>query len=469
MQGWSLRKQSIGIGVLVLVNLVVRLVWLWYMHPPQVDDFAWYFSHATQMYKGQGYVWYGHPTAYWPIGYPFFLSLLFHVTGPSVLAGLVTNILLSIGIVLLVYGLTLRLSGNPALGFWAAGGYTCLPSQIEWNSVLGSEELFTFLLLMSLFVYLGTSAMRGNSNRPISSGEGLVAGEVWRSLTSGVVMGLAADVRPIVLLWPVVVLGYEWWVGRASRVAFRRAVVIALIFTAGLVAAVAPVTIRNFVAMHHFIVISTNGGVNLWQGTHANGWYYWNWNPKVNPLLPYVKNDYLENKVATHAALQFYLHHPLRTILNGFEKLFFLYWVDWNVVSVTFAEKLPHASSAVIRLNMWLDTIVYYVWMVLSVTGLVKMIRHRGRLLVGNEGTQGQGGREYMDKRIAESSGTANVVAVSANRGWWLLVTYLAYNTAIFFFFPAWDRFRYPMMPLYAVFFAVGAWYIVKRTGRKVT
>lgn len=425
-------RPSVRLFVLVAVNLVVRLVWLWYMHPPQVDDFEWYFTHATQMYEGQGYVWYGHATAYWPIGYPYFLSLLFHLTGPSVIMGLLANVVLSTAIVLLVYGITERIFRNTSVSFLAALGYTCLPSQIEWNSVLGSEELFTFLLLFSLWLYLG------RSRRPKELSEGSHR-PVWRAALSGVMMGIAADVRPIVLLFPIALLAYERWavpVKRSSaRVLWRQPILVTIVFTALMMVGVAPVTIRNFIAMHHLIIVSTNGGVNLWQGTHTNGAYFWSWDPKINPLLPYVKNDYLQNKVALHAALQFYLHHPLKGILNGFAKLFFLYWVDWNVVSVTFALKVPHVSTAVIRFNMWFDTIVYYIWMAVSITGITVSIRHYRR-----------------------------------NYALWLLICYLVYNTAIFFFFPAWDRFRYPMMPLYAVFFGAGAWYIVRRwMRRKVT
>ncbi|WP_249226546.1 ArnT family glycosyltransferase [Alicyclobacillus mengziensis] len=409
---WPRRRVYQGIAWIVLVNLAVRFGWLLYMHPPQVDDFAWYFSHATQMYKGQGYVWYGHPTAYWPIGYPFFLSLLFHLTGPSVTAGLCVNILLSTGIVLLVYGLTVRIFDNDTFGFAAAAGYTLLPSQIEWNSVLGSEELFTFLLALSLWIYI---------QDPVKLWSKMY---IWRIIVSGLVMGLAADVRPIVLLLPFALILFERFaLGRSVRDALGAAA----IFGVALCAGVAPVTIRNVVALHHFVVVSTNGGVNLWQGTHSNGWYFWSWNPKVNPLLPYLKNDVLENQVAMHAALMFYKAHPLLTLWNGFEKWFFLYSTDWNVVSVTFAEQTPHVSQSVIHFNMWFNNIVYYVWMMISVTGLVQTFRR-------------------VRKPFA-----------------FLLVTYIAYNTAIFFFFPAWDRFRYPMMPLYAVFFGVGAWYIVRR------
>lgn len=401
---------------LFVFNLASRFLWLLYMHPPQVDDFAWYFSHATQMYKGQGYVWYGHPTAYWPIGYPFFLSLLFHLTGPSVTAGLMVNILLSTGIVFFVYGLTVRIFDRDSMAFAAALGYTLLPSQLEWNSVLGSEELFTFLLVLALWMYLQDPSKLWSTKH------------IWRLIVSGLIMGFAADVRPIVLLFPLALVFVERFaLGRSVR----NALAVAAIFGGAMCVGVAPVTIRNWIALHHFVVVSTNGGVNLWQGTHSNGAYFWSWNPKVNPLLPYVKNDWLENQVAMHAALMYYKAHPFLTILNGFLKWYFLYWTDWNVVSVTFAEKVPHVSQGVIDFNMWFDNIVYYVWMVISGTGLIQALRRLRRPFA------------------------------------WLLVVYLAYNTAIFFFFPAWDRFRYPMMPLYAVFFGVGAWYIVRRWNRR--
>jgi len=394
--------------VLIAINVVIRGSWLIFMHPPQALDFEWYYTHAVQMANGEGYRQGDQYTAYWPIGYPYFLSLLFRATGPSVWAGLIANAVLSILIVLLIYLTTLKLTERPTLAFFSAIGYTILPSQIEWNSVLGSEELFTVLLLASLYIYIRATGRRS-----------------WVFVAiSGIVLGLSSDVRPITLLFPFVIWVYELSIRRQL---FINATLRLLVMYVGIAIGICPVTIRNAIVLHHFITISTNGGVDLWQGTHADGYYYWSWNPKTNPLLAAGSDQYLEGKIGTHVFMQHVLHHPIWTVIHGVLKWFFLYWVDWNVVSVTFQAFTKKPIEWLVTSVMWFDTIVYWIWMFVCAIGVWKGI-----------------------KLVLKSW---KVIS--------LPIVYIAYNTAIFFFFPAWDRFRYPMMPLFAIPFGLGVYAIV--------
>ena len=400
-----------GLLLLIVINILIRGAWLLYMHPPQALDFEWYFTHASQLAAGQGYHTGNLYTAYWPIGYPFFLSLIFRIMGPSVIAGLITNAVLSVGIVVLVYLMGLKLTGSERIGMFAALGYTILPSQIEWNSVLGSEELFTALLLLSLYIYLFTYRKGA-----------------WKVvLLSGFILGLACDVRPIPLLFPGVIWLYEVFVRRQP---IRVATVRALLLFVGIAVAVSPVTIRNFIALHHFVLISTNGGVVLWQGTKTDSAYFWSWNPHMNPLLAAGRNEVVESAIGTHVFIQHVLQHPMWTVVHGVVKWMFLYLVDWNVVGVTFYMNSNPPVSSVVTVAMWFDTIVYWMWMVICVIGLWK------------------GLREYTVswKTIA------------------LPISYILYNTAIFAVFPAWDRFRYPMMPLYAICFGFGIFALVRKS-----
>ncbi len=387
---------------ILAINLIFRGVWLLYMHPPQKADFLWYFQHAQLLATGQGYVWNGHPTAYWPIGWPFFLSLIFRVTGAHVMVGLAVNVILSTCIVGLIYLISMQLFHRKSMALTAAIAYSLLPSQIVWNAVLGSEELFSALLLVSLYLYLLAR-----------NGVGRIA---LRWITaSGLVLGLAADVRPIPLLFPVFVLLYELFIQR-RRVAtgFGRAITLSI----AMFVTILPVTIRNKIAMHHFVLVSTNGGTNLWQGTHTNGGYYWSWNPNVNPLL-HINNEIVKNQVGEHAALDHIIHHIPTTILNGFIKMYDLYKNDVNANWYTF-----HAVPSLQHLTNLMDTISnagYYLFIAATMIGI-------GVVVV---------------RRFAGFKASL------------FLLTFALYNTCFFFFFPAWDRFRYPVMPLFAVFAGV--------------
>lgn len=276
----------------------------------------------------------------------------------------------------------------------AALGYTLLPSQIQWNAVLGSEESFTFFLLLSFLIYLLADQQKW----------------FWLTALAGILLGLACDIRPIPLLFPIVVLVYEWWPRRRP---FLKALGRAATYAVFMMIAVLPVTIRNKIAMHHWILISTNGGVNLWQGMHTNSTYYWIWYP--NPLLKYGNsNEIMENKIGDRLFFHHLLTDPLNVLHMGVIKVFSLYKDDINANWYTF-----HAAHQYGAAHLWnyLDTGLYGIFMLLALVGLVRVFRG----FVVRWQTLG------------------------------LILGFILYYSAVFLVFPAWDRFRYPLMPLFAV------------------
>ncbi|MCL6454067.1 MAG: hypothetical protein K6T78_10700 [Alicyclobacillus sp.] len=429
---------------LVVFNLLVRVAWVCYMHPPQLADFDWYFTHATQLAAGQGYTMNNHPTAYWPIGWPLVLMVVIRLFGPHVMAGLFTNVVFSTGIVLVVYALTRAVLGpeQPArLRHWvamaAAIGYSALPSQIEWNSVLGSEESFTLLLTASLALYV--PLVRRPSGVPW----------FWRTALCGLLFGFASVTRPIGLLFPVFLAGYELFLNRRRVV---EAVMRGLTFGVSMLVGILPVTLRNLRVLHSFVLVSTNGGVNLWQGTKINGGYFWTWNPYRNPLLKAGTNEVLEDKIGKQTAMKYILHHPFTTLHNGLIKVFDLYKVDTNAVWYTFHVVYKDNKGLLYTFDA-LDTVVYWAMVAALLYGLFWVVRAVARPRMANP---------LLTAGLVSHGGLAPALG--------LLFTFVLYNTLLFLFFPAWDRFRYPLMPLLAVVFGIGwhAWR-TRRTQRMET
>ncbi|GMA51077.1 hypothetical protein GCM10025857_24340 [Alicyclobacillus contaminans] len=389
---------------LLAVNLLGRCLWILYMHPPQKADFDWYFTHAVQLAQHNVYEWNGHPTAYWPIGWPLFLSLFLRIFGPHMMVGMFVNAVLSTGIVALIYRLAAEIFSSHRMALCAAIGYSLLPSQILWNSVLGSEELFTFLLVFSMYLYV--HATRQHTAK---------GGWIRPTLFAGLLLGLASDVRPITLLFPLVIFLYEWWINRRR---WLNSLARVACFVGPMAAAIAPVTIRNILSLHHFVLVSTNGGTNLWQGTKTDSGYYWSWLPWKNPLLAAHNNELLQDQIGKKVAERYILSHPLTTLHHGILKIISLYKDDVNSVWYTFHVTAPALTTSI----SWFCTVVYGLFMLLAAIGLIRVF--------------------------------------FVHRGAWRLALFpaawIVYNTLLFMFFPAWDRFRYPMMPLFALFLGAG-------------
>jgi 4-amino-4-deoxy-L-arabinose transferase-like glycosyltransferase len=402
---------------LVIANAVVRGVWIWYMHPPQQADFKWYFTHAVMMANGQGYFWQGHYTAYWPIGWPFVLSLIVRIFGPHMMAGLIANMILSIGIVFLVYKTSMLVFRSHRVAAAAAIGYSLLPSQIEWNGVLGSEELFTFLLVLSIYIYLRSVKRTRRWLVPV--------------MLSGLAMGFASDVRPIAIVFPLFLLLYEWvvqhrgWLGGVKRTAT---------FAVTMFVGIIPVTIRNLIAMHHFVLVSTNGGVNLWQGTKTDGGYFWSWLPWINPLLKAKNNEILEDQIGKQVAIQHILHHPASTLHHGVLKIIDLYKTDVNAVWYTF--HVVYQSKTILYVMDTITSAAYWLFMIIAIIGLIRLV---------------------VKKTAVWKSAVFPLF-------------FIVYNTGLFVFFPAWDRFRYPLMPLFALYLGYGVtWWWDRRLEHRLS
>lgn len=219
-----------------------------------VSDFWWYFQRAGEIASGKGYSVDGRPTAYWPVGFPFFLALLIKFFGAKLLILKAANLLLGLGNLAIAMALARR---------WFASGYVAiltglllaiLPSLTAYSAILAAEPLFTFLVLCALWFLA-----------PSKNGS--------RALAGGLVLGLACLVRPqAVALLPMIALcnlfSFE---DASSRIELQRMALAGL----ALALVLFPWTVRNYRHFASFVFVSTNGGDNLLigNGPGASGRY----------------------------------------------------------------------------------------------------------------------------------------------------------------------------------------------------
>lgn len=183
--------ERIVVAAVMLAGAVIR-VWVTAKLPiAPSSDYQTYYQVAGLLSKGAlGGSGYSGYIAEFPhvIGYPFILSLLFRITGPSVQAGLYLNLAASLISVFLTYRIarTLcgRLGGIIALliaAFW--------PSQILYGAILASEPVFTCMLLVCvwLFIYL--------YRYPVSLGNR--EGAIFLCFILGAALALTNAVRPL--------------------------------------------------------------------------------------------------------------------------------------------------------------------------------------------------------------------------------------------------------------------------------
>jgi 4-amino-4-deoxy-L-arabinose transferase-like glycosyltransferase len=252
------------LAVFAALTFLLRTVWVMVygrIATPvgAINDTVFYKFASTSLYGGHGYLGLQfEPTAGWPPGYPFVMSLLFRVFGIHLKLALVLNVLLATATVVILYLVVERMMDRRSARV-AAGFFAILPGPLFITGLFLSETLFIFILVgfLALVVFLPDRR--------------------WTAVALGVALGLAALTRGEGLLMPIIPLAI-WWGHLARREWLTRAAVLLV----AMAVTVAPWTIRNAVAMDAFIPVANNASWTLWSGHNprANGWIV---NPEASP------------------------------------------------------------------------------------------------------------------------------------------------------------------------------------------
>lgn len=267
---------------LVLTGMGLRLLWALWIPVQPVSDSAAYHQFARTLVDHGVYGWDAEtPSAYWAVGTSALAALTYLFTDGF--AGVVVlNLLTGLAIMLLVYTLTARWFG-PDAGLWGLALVAFWPTLILFTTILSSELLFIAMTLAGLFFW---QRPRGNPMANL-----LLAGLVW---------GLAAYIRPVILLVPLALALADLRRGPAPflRSTLEAGIAILLILLISL-----PWTIRNQRVMGDNTMISTNFGPNLWMGNNSdsNGGYM-ALPAEVQDMSEAERNSYLKEQAKTFMA-----------------------------------------------------------------------------------------------------------------------------------------------------------------------
>jgi len=176
-------KSTFNILLLTAVALIIRLIYIW-LHPItalQGDEIT-YVNFAKSIVSGNGFSLHGQPTSFYPPLYSFFIALFFYLFGGNIFFIKFFQAMLASLFCIPFYLYTKKLFSE-SVAIYATAFYAIYVSLIASNNNLQSETLFTILFLLSIFVFT----------------EGKLRSHL---LFSGILLGLAALTRPIVMYLP---------------------------------------------------------------------------------------------------------------------------------------------------------------------------------------------------------------------------------------------------------------------------
>jgi hypothetical protein len=178
---------------------------------------------------------------------------------------------------------------------WVIAAY---PMLLLFPIALATENLFFFLLLAAVLSLLNLSSTPASQ---ASEAPGPPPA-VIHALLSGVLLGLAALTRSVIL--PFAALSVLWiWIGLGRR---REAVAAAL----ALLLTVAPWVVRNSLLTGRLTGIETSMGYNLYVGYHPQSSGTFTFGPSLDLLS--VLNDTARDEIGTQRALDFIRQDPGR-------------------------------------------------------------------------------------------------------------------------------------------------------------
>ncbi len=311
-----------GVALLVRVIYLLQIKSNPYFYSPDVDE-LWHLRWAKEILT----------TSFWgtdvyfrgPL-YPYLLALILKITGSDYFWARLVQMLLGAGTASLTY-----LLGREYFSERAArlGGLFCAfyGTLILYEGMFLIEGTFIFLNLLGLVII---SRHRENPKRLVY---------FW----AGLVFGLAAIARPNILL-VVPCLGLWLFLHFYDRIGLKKVGVLLAVFFVGVVLPILPVTIRNYVVADDVVMISSQGGINLYLGNNPSAEGLTMIMPEVvlDARIPWTKfiptiSAYAEKERGrplkpsevstfwTNRAKQFMYEHPGQFLSLTFRKLVYLF------------------------------------------------------------------------------------------------------------------------------------------------
>ena len=258
------RRQLLLLLALLLAGAALRLMFFLEFRTTDLSlvpllDAETYHEWAVKLASGDP----GWHETYWmgPL-YPHWLALVFVIFGLDMHAAEALQLVLTLLNVWLVHRVALRLmetsdraAAAPVVALVAATLYTFYGAPVFYAGFLLMTVLTT-----TMFLLVAWQAVRAAA-RPTS----------WQWLLLGVVTGLAGLARGNVLLLMFTLPVLLWQRRRTERADIRRYLRPALLFVAGLLGMVLPVTVRNVIVAQDLVLLTSNAGINLLIGQQASG------------------------------------------------------------------------------------------------------------------------------------------------------------------------------------------------------
>jgi 4-amino-4-deoxy-L-arabinose transferase-like glycosyltransferase len=359
-----LSQGNLWLMMIFLLGVVLRLAYIIAIPTQPVSDFDFYNTAAINLLKYGVYGTSIEPVATtFPPGTSLFLASIYFITGSTnIIYPKLFQVFLGALDVVLVYFIA-RSVFNESIAKISSLLFALLPSHIAFTSVLASENPFTTLNLIILYLILQPKFRSNN----------------YHFLTVfiiGVSSGLSLLCRPVGILLPffvIISLILKNFGEYHSNI--KRASIIAVICLLGFTLIVMPWGLRNYEDFSHFSITSSSGGINFWMGNNeqATGKYMFNELISKNVEDASGSNPFNEDQIFYKKGIDYVVSHPLQTFMISVKKIIILYSGDneaiyWSMTGDGVINN-PEVQNLILNLiNLIVTIFDYYFYMILGLS-----------------------------------------------------------------------------------------------------
>jgi 4-amino-4-deoxy-L-arabinose transferase-like glycosyltransferase len=353
-----------SVWLVLALAVLVRGAWALLAPVVPVSDCEAYDHFARNLAAGGAFGFKpDEPSLFWPPGTSFLYSLGYRISPPEQFGfALATLLNLVCGVALVAVAMNLArewfgrraaLVCGLALALW--------PMHVEFTTLIASELSFTLLCLL---------ALRAWGSKSTSTRSTLLT-----VLLTGLCLAAATYIRPTALLLPVVfalvdILRERKLVAPTLRAAGALLVIFACVL---------PWSLRNQRHFGRFVLVSANGGSNLWMGNNPETTGYY----QPLPELGLTNQAEIDEELARRAK-EYIRAEPVAFVVRTLKKAALLHrsetiGVVWNEPGL--AQRAPSLfgpGTRGVKLLKLASTAYWWIVLAAALFGWTKLARSRG-------------------------------------------------------------------------------------------
>ena len=290
------------------LGLILSLLWVFLVNTQPFSDFDYYNKLAVQIANGGAW-----GDTYTSVGYAIILGGIYKIFGARLLTAKLFNVFLSILGYIFLYEILKKVSLNEKKKKLIYGIFVLFPNCIFYNSILGTEILFTTILLLITLLFFSKCK--------------------FKYFFIGILTAVNTMIKPFFIVFFFAV----FLTLLIRKVKFMEAIKHSLIVLIVSLLCISPWAYRNTKLTGNLTFVSNNGGIVLYINNNSEN-KYGRWmeaakvqNSVVNTKEYKAANMSKKNEMLKNAAKKWILSHPGQFLILGFKRLVNTYFIGDDI------------------------------------------------------------------------------------------------------------------------------------------